>query len=463
MMRKAEEMLMGVDSAVIGRVDVQADVQRIETDYLVVGAGAMAMAFIDVVLQKDKKATFVVVDRHASPGGHWNDAYSFVTLHQPAEFYGLVSTHLGDGGSDLCSLPAIVAYYGDAMKRFIATGRVRFLPMSNYEGGGQVSSILNPDQRTHVGVRRRVVDATYLEAKVPSVVKPRYVVDDDVDLMPPNGLSSLRDSYEHHAIVGAGKTAIDAILFLLDRGVASDAITWVIPNDAWLWAREPVQPGIALKTILTMVEASADFDSADEAFAKLEKRGIVYRLDSARQPTKWRCASVAREEFTRLQGITDVVRMGRVQRLSRGRIVLEHGERAVPANSLFVDCTANGLMSSATVPIFTEEAITLQSAFMCQQTFSASLIGRLEVARMTDAQRNRVLTPVPHPELKEHFAPSLLASTQNMIRYSRRFPWWLRRNRLFLAHHEALHRYLVGSITMMRLHRRAVAAGRWAV
>jgi len=439
--------------------DVTAE--RIETDYLVIGAGAMALAFIDVVLKEDREATFVVVDRHAAPGGHWNDAYSFVTLHQPAEFYGLVSTHLGSGGSDLASLPAIVAYYGDAMRRFVATGRVRFLAMSNYEGEGMISSVLNPDRRMQVDVRRRVINAAYLEAKVPSMVEPHYDVDDDVDLMPPNGLSRLRGSYDHHVIVGGGKTSIDAILFLLDRGVSSDAITWVMPNDAWLWAREPVQPGIALKAILQMVEASADFDSADEIFANLEERRIVFRLDPDRQPTKWRCASVASDEFVRLRGIADVVRMGRVKRLSRGRIILENGERDVPENSLFVDCTANGLTVSASKPIFAADEITLQSVFMCQQTFSASLIGRLETARMTDAQRNEVLTPVPQPELKEHIAPSMLASAQNMIRYSRRFPWWLRRNRLFLAHHEAPHRYVTGSATMVRLHRRAVAAGRW--
>jgi hypothetical protein len=421
----------------------------------------MALAFIDVVLKKDRKATFVVVDRHAVPGGHWNDAYSFVTLHQPAEFYGLVSTHLGSGGSDLASLPTIVAYYGDAMRRFIATGRVRFLPMSNYEGDGMVSSILNPDRLSRVEVRRRVVNAAYLEAKVPSMVEPLYDVDDDVDLMPPNGLSRLRGSYDHHVIVGGGKTAIDAILFLLDRGVPTDGITWIMPNDAWLWCREPVQPGIALAAILKMVQASADFDTADEIFANLEERGIVLRLDPDSQPTKWRCASVARDEFIRLQGISDVVRLGRVTRLTRGRIILEKGERDVPENSLFVDCTANGLTVSATTPIFAEDVITLQSVFMCQQTFSASLLGRLEVARMTDAQRNALLTPVPQPELKEHIAPSMLGSTQNMIRFSRRFPFWLRRNRLFLAHHDPSHRYVAGSATMVRLHRRAVAAGRW--
>lgn len=421
----------------------------------------MAMAFVDVVLRQDRAATFVIVDRHAAPGGHWNDAYSYVTLHQPAEFYGLVSTHLGSGGSDLASLPAIVAYYGDAMRRFVATGRVRFLAMSNYEGDGVVSSILNPERLTQVDVRRRVVNAAYLEAKVPSVVKPRYEVDDDVELMPPNGLSGLRGSFDHHVIVGGGKTAIDAILFLLDRGVPADAITWIMPNDAWLWAREPVQPGIALTAILHMVEASSDFDTADEIFAKLEELGVVFRLDPHGQPTKWRCASVAKGEFVQLQGISDVVRMGRVTRLARGRIILERGERDVPENSLFVDCSANGLTPSDTKPIFAADEITLQSVFMCQQTFSASLIGRLEAARLTDAQRNEILAPVPHPELKEHIAPSLLASTQNMIRYSRRFPWWLWRNRLFLAHHEPTHRYVIGSAKMIRFHRRAVAAGRW--
>jgi hypothetical protein len=426
----------------------------------------MAMAFMDVVLKKDRKATFVVVDRHPVPGGHWNDAYSFVTLHQPAEFYGLVSTHLGAGGSDLASLPTIVAYYGDAMRRFLATGRVRFLPMSSYEGTdaeglGLVSSVLNPDRRTRVEVRRRIVNAAYLEAKVPSMVKPLYDVDDDVEFMPPNGLSRLRGSYDHHVVVGGGKTGIDAILFLLDRGVPADAITWIMPNDAWLWCREPVQPGIALAAILKMVKASADFDTADEIFANLEERGIVLRLDPDSLPTKWRCASISRDEFVQLQGISDVVRMGRVTRLARGRITLEHGERDVPENSVFVDCTTNGLTVSAPMPIFTDDVITLQSVFMCQQTFSASLLGRMEVARMTDAQRNALVAPVPQPELKEHIAPSMLGSTQNMIRSSRRFPFWLRRNRLFLAHHYPTHGYLIGSVNMLRYMRRAIAAGRW--
>jgi cation diffusion facilitator CzcD-associated flavoprotein CzcO len=56
----------------------------IRTDYLVVGAGATAMAFVDTLLSEDADATVVMVDRRQRPGGHWNDAYACVRLHQPS-------------------------------------------------------------------------------------------------------------------------------------------------------------------------------------------------------------------------------------------------------------------------------------------------------------------------------------------------------------------------------------------
>ena len=50
---------------------------KLETDYLVVGAGAMGMAFADV-LMTETEATITLVDRNHQPGGHWNLAYPFV-------------------------------------------------------------------------------------------------------------------------------------------------------------------------------------------------------------------------------------------------------------------------------------------------------------------------------------------------------------------------------------------------
>jgi cation diffusion facilitator CzcD-associated flavoprotein CzcO len=45
---------------------------EIETDYLVVGAGAVGLAFADTLLA-ESDARITIVDRHGQPGGHWND------------------------------------------------------------------------------------------------------------------------------------------------------------------------------------------------------------------------------------------------------------------------------------------------------------------------------------------------------------------------------------------------------
>ena len=42
----------------------------IETDYLLIGAGAMGLAFADTLLTELPDATITIVDRHAKPGGH---------------------------------------------------------------------------------------------------------------------------------------------------------------------------------------------------------------------------------------------------------------------------------------------------------------------------------------------------------------------------------------------------------
>jgi len=66
----------------------------LETDYLVIGAGAVGLAFTDSLLPTSD-ADVILVDRRAQPGGHWNDAYSFVRPHQPSALYGVNSLPLG--------------------------------------------------------------------------------------------------------------------------------------------------------------------------------------------------------------------------------------------------------------------------------------------------------------------------------------------------------------------------------
>ncbi|MFZ4761055.1 MAG: NAD(P)-binding protein, partial [Burkholderiaceae bacterium] len=101
-----------------------------ETDYLIIGSGAVGMAFVDTLLD-ESDAHITIVDRHAKPGGHWNDAYPFVTLHQPSAYYGVNSTELGSRRKDdsgpnaglyeMATGPEINAYYDAVMRQ-------RFLP-----------------------------------------------------------------------------------------------------------------------------------------------------------------------------------------------------------------------------------------------------------------------------------------------------------------------------------------------
>ncbi len=101
----------------------------LDTDYLVVGAGASGLAFTDALIDH-ADVQVVVVDRRHGPGGHWLDAYPFVRLHQASVFYGVASTRLGDGRlqpdgpeaglQERANAPEICAYYARVMERLRA-------------------------------------------------------------------------------------------------------------------------------------------------------------------------------------------------------------------------------------------------------------------------------------------------------------------------------------------------------
>ena len=60
------------------------ETEKLECDYLVIGAGATGMAFADELIHSSRNIKVIMVDKRAKPGGHWVDAYPFVRLHQPA-------------------------------------------------------------------------------------------------------------------------------------------------------------------------------------------------------------------------------------------------------------------------------------------------------------------------------------------------------------------------------------------
>lgn len=407
--------------------------RTIEADYLVVGAGAMGMAFIDTLVS-ETEARVVVVDRHHAPGGHWTMAYPFVRLHQPSAFYGVNSVPLGGDAIDqvgwnqglyeLATAGEICAYYDHIMRRrLLPTGRVSYFPMSEYlgqnRGEGRFRTLAGADYT--VRVARRVVDATYMRVTVPAMRPPPYRVDPGIDCVPPGDLPR-RGAYERYVIVGAGKTGIDTCLWLLGQGVEPDRLTWIMPRDSWLLDRETMQPGALfaekIKASFTaQLRAINDAASVPDLFAGLEDAGVLLRIDPAIRPAMYRCATVTRLELEQLRRITDVVRMGHVQAIEADKMVLDGGAIAVSGRELYLDCTADGAEKRPATPIFDSGHITLQSVRGCQQIFSSALIAHVEAAYCDDARKNELCAPLPHPDTDVDWLRLALADYSSQLRW----------------------------------------------
>ncbi len=401
-------------------------VMNIEADYVVIGAGAMGMAFTDEILTHSE-ATVALIDAHGAPGGHWNDAYPYVRLHQPSFFYGVGSTDLGSnridqvgwnaGLSELATGHEVCAYFDQVMqRRFLPSDRVQYFPATTYADG--VATVTPSGEQHPVNARRALVDATYMKVAVPSVQPPRYQVDPDVRLIPPNDLPKAARPADGYTVIGAGKTAMDAVLWLLAREVDPEAITWITPRDSWLLYRETTQPGDGFK-MSDHMQFVAEHDSPNAVFEALEATNYIARIDPSVTPTMYRCATVSAMELEQLRRVTQILRMGRVQRVSRTGLTMDEGILPRGPDTLYIDCTADGLATRPAVPVFTEGALTLQTVRACQQVFSAALIARVEtLTDLTLEQKNQLTGVIPHPDTPRDYFASALKHVHNVMQWA---------------------------------------------
>lgn len=389
-----------------------------ETDYLVVGAGAMGMAFTDALIDHaDVHVT--LVDRRHTASGHWQDAYPFVQLHQASLFYGVASTVLGSGAVQQSGPEAglqerarqseIQAYYDDILhRRFLGSGRVTFLGGAEYHADGTSHLVTSrvSGETTELRVRRRVVDATYLSPTVPANTPPPFGVADDVRVVAINELARLDAAPNRYVIVGSGKTATDGIVWLLRNGVTPDRIVWIRPRDPWMLNRAVVQPDpvVAFGLAADTMAAAADAESLDDLFLRLEAAGIMLRIDRDVMPTMAKTPTLGIWELELLRSVEHVVRMGHVQQVTQHEIVLDHGTVALAPDSLVVHCAASGLQYPPLVPIWGSDAIrpqTIRAGFPC---FCAALAGFVEATRDDDRERNRLCPPNTLPDNPSNWA-----------------------------------------------------------
>ena len=396
-----------------------------ETDYLVVGAGAMGMAFTDALIDHaDVHVT--LVDRRHTASGHWQDAYPFVQLHQASLFYGVASTVLGSGTvqergpeaglQERARQSEIQAYYDDILhRRFIGSGRVTFLGGSEYhtDGSSHLVTSLVSGETVEVAARRRVVDATYLAPTIPATTPPPFDVADDAHVIPVGDLARLIDAPSAYVIVGSGKTATDGIIWLLANGVPPDRITWVRPRDPWMLNRAVVQPdpAVALGLAADTMAAAAAAASLDDLFLRLEAAGVMLRIDRDVTPTMAKTPTLGMWELDLLRTIEHVVRLGHIKHVTGREIVFDEGSVPLPPRSLVVHCAASGLQYPPLVPLWEPDKIRLQTIRAGFPCFNAALAGYVEATRDDDRERNRLCPPNNLPNAPADWALMQLRGT----------------------------------------------------
>jgi hypothetical protein len=242
-------------------------------------------------------------------------------------------------------------------------------------------------------------------------------------------------------VIGAGKTAADTCTWLLQQGVAADDIRWIRPRDVWFLDRSFTQP---LDLVVQMVEglaavyvAAAGAQDLDDLYVRAEDSGQIMRLDREVEPDMCHGATLSRAELELLQGITDVVRMGRVRHVGVGELLLDEGTVTTRPQEVHVDCTARGLGWAPPRPVFEDGLVTPQLTRYGMLPFAAALAGFLEATDRDDEEKNRLSQPSPVPRVGSRldWAWAIYLGAVNEVAWQREpdIQAWLQRSRVNIA------------------------------
>lgn len=418
----------------------------IEADYVIIGSGAVGMAFADIILS-ESDATIAIIDRHHKPGGHWNVAYPFVTLHQPSAYYGVSSRELSSGLKDEVGLnqglfdtasgAEVSAYFDNVMRQtFLPSGRVQYFPRCDYRADGVFTHIMS-GETYQPKAHKKTIDCTFLNTSVPSTHKPNFSIAKGVKFKPLNALPFIEEIPDGYVVIGGGKTGIDACLWLLQHDVDPEKIQWVVSRDAWLLNRKNTQPTMeffndTIGAQANQFESIAQATSITDMFDRLEACGYFLRLDPKVRPSMFHGATISELELAELRKIKNVIRLGRVQAIETDKIILDDGEISTSVNILHIDCSASAITNLEMKPIFQGDLITPQTVRSYQPVFSAAFIAHVELAYEGEDIKNEICGVVPLPNHDTDYIKFTAAFMKNQYIWSKDtdLRQWLFHNRL---------------------------------
>jgi NAD(P)-binding Rossmann-like domain len=193
-------------------------------DLCIIGAGVAGANAMFVASKYLPAGTRVLLlDKHHQPGGMWNDAYSYLRLHQPHRLFtvGNMRWKLNEPPEYLATSGEVLTHLGQCFdtigKRLDVDARWGWTFQSHVEDAATVSITADdPDGGTHTFTAERLIDARSYEFQVNT---PFKVSSTQVRSIAPQDLAGaglLADGDNTPVwVIGGGKTAMDTANALL--------------------------------------------------------------------------------------------------------------------------------------------------------------------------------------------------------------------------------------------------------
>lgn len=326
-------------------------------DVCILGAGISGLNAAFVASEYlPRTGRILLLDRHAGPGGMWNDAYPYVRLHQPHPVFtaGNIPWTLGREPSYLPTRDEVLTHlrhcYDVIASRIDVDARWGWDFLSHAEDASGVTVVARgPDGTSHrfradrfihaVGFDVEVIDPLPLTSRQVRSVAPQHV-----EAEGPLGVGDDAPVW----IIGSGKTAIDTAHTIITRqpgrevGLVTGSGTYFFNRDlVYVEGARRWFGGTRPNLMFTRIANRFDGTNVDEVVGVCRDEYGVTPLDSAAH-NAFGILSAAEADTVRA-GLSHVIGDHLVDVVDRDagpEMVLRSGERRpVPAGSWVVNCT----------------------------------------------------------------------------------------------------------------------------
>lgn len=213
--------------------------------------------------------------------------------------------------------------------------------------------------------------------------------------------------------------------------MAPERIRWIVSNPCWYLNRDLVMEDGGMDGPKAQ-EAIRGATSLAELYQGFDRCRLLLRVHAEVEPTRMRAATVSEKEVEKLRRLKDVVRKGRIERITKDKIIFIGGEEVESQeDTLYIDCSTSGTKFEPCQTIFQPGRIVLQMVQLPAPTNSGAILAALELLTQDDNFKNSVVTPVAAPHELEDWFRELGVALANFGRLQKVMGfWWMWRRRL---------------------------------